>query len=220
MLVSSPDKVFGRSLENGQQVPRLAEADTSSSAEDDMGVDAWLLKERIIYISGEITAELAGTVTSQLLYLNAQAPERDIYLYINSVGGEITAGLAIYDTMRSLRSNVVTVCLGEASSMASILLAGGTRGKRVALANSRVMIHQPMSGVAGQASDIAIEAKEIIYLRNLLNRLLAELTGQPLKRIELDTDRDFFMSAQEARTYGIVDQIVNRLPSSSYPLPK
>jgi ATP-dependent Clp protease protease subunit len=160
---------------------------------------------------------MAESVVSQLLYLDSQAPEKDIYLYINSGGGGINAGLAIYDTMRSLRSQVVTVSLGEASSMASFLLAGGTKGKRLALPNSRIMIHQPLGGANGQASDLAIVAKEILYLRSLLNRLLAEFTGQPLKRIEADTDRDFYMSAEEAKAYGIIDKVLSKLPSRSYP---
>ncbi|MGQ9869479.1 ATP-dependent Clp protease proteolytic subunit [Leptodesmis sp.] len=130
-----------------------------------------------------------------MLYLDRKSPGKDIYLYINSSGGDITAGLAIYDTIRSLQSDVVTVGLGEASSMASILLASGTKGKRVASPHTRIMIHQPWSGVTERASDIAIEAKEILYLRSLLNRLLSEMTGQPLKRIEVDTDRDFYMFA-------------------------
>lgn len=160
---------------------------------------------------------MAEAVIAQLLYFDSQAPGKDIYLYINSSGGEVTAGLSMYDTMRSLRSNVVTVCLGEASSMASILLAGGTKGKRLALPNSRIMIHQPSTGVQGLASDIAIEAKEILYLRGVLNRLLVESTGQPLKRIETDTDRDFFMSAEQAKAYGIIDQVIKKLPSASHP---
>lgn len=160
---------------------------------------------------------MAEHIVSRLLYLDSQAPGKDIYLYINSSGGEIEAGLAIYDTMRSLRSNIVTVSLGEASSMASILLAGGTKGKRLALPNARIMIHQPFTGVQGLASDIAIEAKEILYLRGVLNRLLAESTGQPLKRIEVDTDRDFYLSAEQAKAYGLIDKVINKLPSASRP---
>lgn len=185
----------------------------------ELGTGEWLSQERIVFISHEITADLAERVIGQLLFLDAQAPGQDIYLYINSLGGDVNAGLAIYDVMRSLRSSIVTVTLGQASSMASILLAGGTKGKRLALPNTRVMIHQPSSYGAGvQASDIAIEAKEIVYLRSKLNQLLVESTGQPLKRIETDTDRDFYLSAQEAKAYGLVDQVVNRLPSASNPL--
>lgn len=160
---------------------------------------------------------MAENIIAQLLFLDAQAPGKDIYLYINSSGGDITAGLAMYDTMRSLRSNVVTVSLGEASSMASLLLAGGTKGKRFALPNSRIMIHQPLGGTWGQASEIAIAAKEILYLRSVLNRLLAESTGQPLKRIEVDSDRDFYLSAEQAKAYGIIDKVVSKLPSASRP---
>jgi len=163
---------------------------------------------------------VAEATIFQLIYLDHQAPGKEIYLYLNSPGGEIASGLAIYDTLRSLRSPLVTVSLGESSSMASLLLAAGTKGKRFALSNTRIMIHQPLDGVEGQASDLAIRAKEILYLKSLLNRLLAELTGQPLKRIEVDTDRDFYLSAQEAKAYGLVDQVVNHLPSGSYPLGK
>ncbi|MBM0741841.1 ATP-dependent Clp protease proteolytic subunit [Phormidium sp. CLA17] len=197
--------------ETPKAAPSESDRDTSAS------VDEWLSDERIVFVSGEIVPEMAEAVIAQLLYFDSQAPGKDIYLYINSSGGEVTAGLSMYDTMRSLRSNVVTVCLGEASSMASILLAGGTKGKRLALPNSRIMIHQPSTGVQGLASDIAIEAKEILYLRGVLNRLLVESTGQPLKRIETDTDRDFFMSAEQAKAYGIIDQVIKKLPSASHP---
>lgn len=220
------DRATGQTSEEIDPTFKLAQVfKSNTSSEDDqqinVGVDEWLLKERIVALSGEVTYDSAERVVTQLLFLDAKAPGTDIYLYINSSGGDITSGLAIYDVMRSLRSNVVTVSLGESSSMASLLLAGGTRGKRLALPSSRIMIHQPLSyGVSGQASDIEISAKEILYARTILNRLLAELTGQPLKRIVVDTDRDFFMSAQEAKDYGIVDKVVNRLPSASRPLDK
>ncbi|MEB3280775.1 MAG: ATP-dependent Clp protease proteolytic subunit [Lyngbya sp.] len=184
----------------------------------ELGVEQWLLRERIVILTGEITSESAQRIVFQLIYLDRKAPGTDIYLYINSEGGHITSGLAIYDTIRSLQSDVVTVSVGESSSMASFLLASGTKGKRFALPNSRIMIHQPVWGVFGQASEVEIAAKEILYLKNLLNRLLAELTGQSLRQIEIDTDRDFFMSAQEAKIYGIVDKVVNQLPSASHPL--
>lgn len=194
---------------------------SESCRDDNGGMSEWLLRERVVMISGEIEPEMAENVILQLLYLNAQAPTKDIYVYINSPGGEISAGMAIYDVMRSLRADVVTVSLGEASSMATFLLAGGTKGKRLALQNSRIMIHQPLNwGVQGQASDIAIAAKEILYHRGNLNRMLADFTGQSLKRIETDSDRDFFMSAQEARSYGIVDDVVKKLPSASFPMEK
>ena len=212
---------FGKNFQRSQpklnqtEIPKAAPSDSDRGA--NRSVDEWLSSERIVFISGEINAEMAEHVVSQLLYLDSQAPGKDIYLYITSGGGDIKPGLAIYDTMRALRSNVVTVSLGEASSMASFLLAGGTRGKRLALPNSRIMIHQPLGGTWGQASEIAIAAKEILYLRSLLNRLLAEFTGQPLKRIEVDSDRDFFMSAEQAKAYGIIDKVINKLPSASHP---
>ncbi len=180
-------------------------------------VSEWLLNERVIVLSKEIDEDVAESVIPQLLYLDRKAPGKDIYLYINSPGGDITSGMAIYDAMRSLKSDVVTVSIGEASSMASILLAGGTKGKRFALPNSRIMIHQPWGGVDGQATDVAIEAKEILYQKKQLNRLLADFTGQPLQRIDVDTDRNFYMSAQEAKVYGIVDKVITQLPSNSRP---
>lgn len=180
-------------------------------------VGEWLLNERVIVLSTEIDEEVAESVIPQLLYLDRKAPGKDIYLYINSPGGDITSGMAIYDAMRSLKSDVVTVSMGEASSMASILLAGGTKGKRFALPNSRIMIHQPLGGTWGQATAVEIEVKELLYLKKQLNGLLAGFTGQPLKRIELDTERDFYMSAQEAKAYGIVDKVITQLPSDSRP---
>lgn len=227
----TPQSAFGHSasvpigpapqpMPNPQPV-NLAQSDshTEPPSSHDLGLDEWLKKERIVMLSGEIGPELAQAIIAQLLYLDAQAPGKDIYIYINSPGGEIASGMAIYDTMQALRSPIVTVTLGEASSMASVLLAGGTKGKRFALPNARIMIHQPLSGVQGQASDIAIEAKEVLYLKGSLNQLLANLSGQPLKRVELDTDRDFYMSAQEAKAYGLVDQVLNHLPSALRPLP-
>lgn len=193
-------------------------APTGSHTDVEVGLSEWLDQERVVFITGEIDPNLAELVISRMLYLDHKASGKPIYLYINSPGGDITAGLAIYDAIRSLQSEVVTVGLGEVSSMASLLLASGTKGKRVALPSTRIMIHQPWSGVTGQASDIAIEAKEILYHRSVLNRMLSELTGQPLKRIEVDTDRDFYMSAQEAKAYGIVDQTINHLPSTTRPL--
>jgi ATP-dependent Clp protease, protease subunit len=200
---------------NQTEAPKVGQPD--SDRKNSSNVGEWLSGERIVFITGEIDAAMAESVIAQLLYLDSQAPGKDIYLYINSGGGSITAGLAIYDTMRALRSNVVTVSLGEASSMASLLLAGGTQGKRLALPNSRIMIHQPLGGTSGQASEIAIEAKEILYLRSRLNQLLAESTGQPLKKIEGNTDRNLYMSADQAKAYGIIDKVVNKLPSASQP---
>jgi ATP-dependent Clp protease, protease subunit len=182
-------------------------------------VSEWLLNERTIVISKKIDDELAETIIPQLLYLDRKASGKDIYLYINSPGGDITSGMAIYDAMRSLKSDVVTVSVGQSSSMASILLADGTKGKRFALPNSRIMIHQPLliGFYGGQATEVEIEAKEILYQRKQINSLLFGFTGQPLKRIEIDTERDFYMSAQEAKAYSIVDQVVNQLPSASRP---
>ncbi|MCB0303519.1 MAG: ATP-dependent Clp endopeptidase proteolytic subunit ClpP [Calditrichaeota bacterium] len=170
-----------------------------------------LLKERIIFLGTPIDDMISSLIIAQLLFLEADDPEKDIYLYINSPGGYVTAGMAIYDTMRYIRPDVVTTCMGQAASMGAILLAAGTKGKRFALPNSRVMIHQPMGGAEGQASDIEIHAKEILNMRQKLNNILVDATGQDIKRIEKDTDRNFFMSSQQALEYGIIDEIlVNR----------
>jgi ATP-dependent Clp protease protease subunit len=169
-----------------------------------------LLKERIVFLGTPIDDNIASLTIAQLLYLEAEDPEKDIYLYINSPGGVVTAGLAIYDTMQYIRPDVVTTCIGQAASMAAILLAAGARGKRFILPNSRVMIHQPLGGVEGQAADIDIHAQEILKMRERLNKILAERTGQPLERIEQDTDRNFFMTAEEAIAYGIADEILTR----------
>ena len=167
-----------------------------------------LLRDRVIFLGTEITDDVANVVVAQLLFLEADDPENDIHLYINSPGGSITAGLAIYDTMCFIRPQVHTTCIGQAASMGAWLLAAGQPGKRTALANARVMIHQPMGGARGQASDIDIQAKEILSLRERMNEILAELTGQAADRIALDTERDYHMSAEEALKYGIVDQVV------------
>ncbi len=167
-----------------------------------------LLKDRIIFLTSPIDDHVAGLVIAQMLYLETQDPEKDIYLYINSPGGQVTAGLAIYDTMQYIKPPVVTVGLGMAASMAAVLLAAGHPGKRLILPHSRVMIHQPWGGVQGQATDIEIEAREVSRLKKMLNEILARHTGQPLKKIERDTDRNFYMSAEEALRYGIVDRIV------------
>ncbi len=167
-----------------------------------------LLKDRIIFLTSPIDDHVAGLVIAQMLYLETQDPEKDIYLYINSPGGQVTAGLAIYDTMQYIKPSVVTVGLGMAASMAAVLLAAGHPGKRLILPHSRVMIHQPWGGVQGQATDIEIEAREVSRLKKMLNEILARHTGQPLKKIERDTDRNFYMSAEEAVRYGIVDRIV------------
>ena len=167
-----------------------------------------LLKDRIIFVDGEINDLTADLVVAQILFLESQNADKDISMYINSPGGSVTAGLAIYDTMQYVKSDIQTICMGQAASMAAILLAGGTKGKRYALPSSRVMIHQPFGGVQGQASDISIHTKEIIRLKNLSIQYLADHTEKPLEQIKADIERDFFMSAQEAVEYGIIDHIM------------
>lgn len=167
-----------------------------------------LLKERIIFLHEPIDDNIANLVISQLLFLEAEDSERDIYLYINSPGGVVTAGMAIYDTMQFIKSKVSTICMGQAASMGAFLLAAGEEGKRYALPNARIMIHQPLGGAQGQAADIEIQAKEIIRIKKFLNEILAKRTGQSIKKIEKDTDRDFFMSAEEAKTYGLIDEVI------------
>jgi len=167
-----------------------------------------LLKDRIVFVSGVIEDNLANSIVAQLLHLEGEDPERDIYMYINSPGGVISSGLAIYDTMQYIKPSVCTICIGQAASMAAVLLTAGQPGKRTALANSRVMIHQPMGGAQGQASDIEIQAKEILYLRTRMNDILQKHTGQPLDKIIADTDRNYFMSAAEACEYGLIDEVI------------
>lgn len=172
-----------------------------------------LLKDRIIFLGGPINEDVANVVVAQLLFLEADDPEKDVYLYINSPGGSITAGLAIYDTMQYIRSDVQTICIGMAASMGAFLLAAGAKGKRTALPNSEILIHQPLiagSGLSGQATEIEIHAKQLLKIKGKLNKILAERTGQPLENIERDTDRDFYMSALEAEEYGIVDQVLEK----------
>jgi ATP-dependent Clp protease protease subunit len=169
-----------------------------------------LLKERIVFIVGAIDDYMANLVVAQLLFLEAENPDKDINLYINSPGGVITSGLSIYDTMKFIKPDVSTMCIGQAASMGAFLLCAGAKGKRYALPNARVMIHQPSGGAQGQASDIEIQAREILYLRERLNRLMAEHTGQPVEKIARDVERDFFMNAEAAKEYGLVDQIYER----------
>jgi ATP-dependent Clp protease protease subunit len=170
-----------------------------------------LLKDNIIFIGTPIDDNVSNLVTAQLLFLEAEDPERDISLYINSPGGSITAGLAIYDTIQFIRPDVTTICVGQAASMGALLLTAGSKGKRFALPNSRILIHQPsMGGLSGQASDIDIHAKEILRLRAICNKILSEHTGQPLEKIEHDVDRDYIMTAEESKQYGIVDQVIVR----------
>jgi ATP-dependent Clp protease protease subunit len=167
-----------------------------------------LLKDRIVFVGTAIDDEISNLIIAQMLFLQGEDAEKDIHFYINSPGGSVTAGLAIYDTMQYLKCDVTTYCVGQAASMAAVLLAAGTKGKRFALPNARIMIHQPWGGVQGQASDISIQAKEILRLRDNLNAILAAHTGKSLEMISRDTDRDFFMSAEESRVYGLVDQVV------------
>ena len=167
-----------------------------------------LLKDRIIMLSGEIEDHMASLIVSQLLFLEAEDPEKDIYLYINSPGGVVTAGMSIYDTMNYIRPDVVTICMGQAASMGAFLLSSGAKGKRYALPHARIMIHQPLGGAQGQATDIAIQAKEILRMKEELNSILAKNTGQDVKTIEEDTDRDNFMSAQESKEYGMIDEVL------------
>jgi ATP-dependent Clp protease protease subunit len=170
-----------------------------------------LLKDSIIFLGTPIDDNVANVVTAQLLFLEAEDPEKDIHVYINSPGGSISAGMAIYDTMQYIRPNVSTICIGQAASMGALLLAAGTSGKRFALPNSRILIHQPsMSGLAGQATDIDIHAKEILRLREAMNRILSKHTGQDLERIEKDVERDYIMTAEQAKEYGVVDQVILR----------
>ena len=169
-----------------------------------------LLKDRIIMLSDEVNDVTASLIVSQMLFLEAEDPDKDIQLYINSPGGSVTSGFAIYDTMQYVKCDVSTICIGMAASMGAFLLAAGTKGKRFALPNSEIMIHQPLGGARGQATDIKIHAEQILKIKGRLNKILSERTGQPLDRIERDTERDFFMSAEEAKTYGIVDEVMAR----------
>ena len=169
-----------------------------------------LLRERIIFLVGPVTDQTANLVVAQMLFLESENPDKDIFLYINSPGGSVSAGLSIYDTMQFVKPDVSTLCMGMAASMGAFLLSAGAKGKRFALPNSRVMIHQPSGGAQGQATDIEIQAREILKLRESLNSIMAERTGQPLDKIKADSERDFFMSAPEARDYGLIDQVLER----------
>ncbi len=177
-----------------------------------------LLRERIVFLGQPVTDEVANNIVAQLLFLEAEDAEKDIYLYINSPGGSVYAGMGIFDTMNYIRPDVSTICLGLAASMGAFLLSAGAKGKRASLPHSRIMIHQPSGGAQGQATDIAIQAKEIIKTKRRLNQYLADSTGQPLERIEEDTERDFFMSAEEAVTYGLIDRVISNRPSVVKPV--
>jgi len=176
-----------------------------------------LLRERIIFLGTAIDGQVADSIVAQLLYLDAEDPEKDVQIYINSPGGSVTAGMAIYDTIQQIRPSVVTICFGLAASMGAFLLCAGTKGKRLSLPSSRIMIHQPLGGAQGQAVDIAIQAKEILYHKNRLNQLIAFHTGQPIERVEADTERDFYMSAQEAQEYGLIDDVIEQHSLSVHP---
>ena len=185
------------------------------SGQGDRAFDIYsrLLRERIIFLGTDVNDQVADALVAQMLFLEADDPEKDIQLYINSPGGSVTAGLAIYDTMKQVSPDVITICYGLAASMGAFLLSGGTKGKRLALPNSRIMIHQPLGGAQGQAVEIEIQAKEILYLKDTLNSLLAEHTGQNIQTISEDTDRDHFLSPQEAVEYGLIDKVVSNLNS-------
>src|SRR5690554_3166800 len=182
----------------------------TSRGERSYDIYSRLLKERIVFLGGEINNVVADLIVAQLLYLEAEDPDKDIQLYINSPGGSITAGFAIYDTMQHVKADIQTICVGMAASMGAFLLAAGTKGKRFALPNSEIMIHQPLGGTQGQATDIKIRTEWLLKLKGRLNSILSENTGQPLEKIERDTERDFFMSAEEAKLYGIVDEVMIR----------
>jgi ATP-dependent Clp protease protease subunit len=188
-------------------IPMVVEQ--SGRGERSYDIYSRLLKERVVFLVGPVNDMSANLVVAQLLFLEAENPDKDIFLYINSPGGSVTAGLAIYDTMQFIKPDVATLCIGQAASMGAFLLTAGAAGKRSCLPNSRVMIHQPMGGFQGQASDIEIHAKEILFLRSRLNGILAKHTGQPVETIERDTDRDNFMSAEQSLSYGIIDKVIS-----------
>ncbi|MCD5405218.1 MAG: ATP-dependent Clp endopeptidase proteolytic subunit ClpP [Desulfotomaculum sp.] len=182
--------------------------DQTSRGERAYDIYSRLLKDRIIFLGAPIDDSIANLVIAQLLFLEAEDPDKDIHLYINSPGGIITAGMAIYDTMQYIRPKVSTICLGQAASMASFLLASGAKGKRFALPYSRIMIHQPLGGVQGQATDIDIHAREILRMKDILNKLISKHTGQPIEKVTADVERDYFMSAEQAKEYGIIDEVI------------
>jgi len=205
------------SLNNSHDISNLTESalvpmvvEQTAKGERSYDIYSRLLKERVIFLCGQVEDHMANLIVAQLLFLESESTEKDIYLYINSPGGSVTAGLAIYDTMQFIKPNVSTVCIGQAASMGAFLLSGGEKGKRYCLPNSRVMIHQPLGGFQGQASDFEIHAKEILYIKEKLNRLMADHTGQPYDKVAEDTDRDNFLSAESAVEYGLVDAILSQ----------
>ncbi len=199
-------------VQNLGLVPMVIEQ--SARGERAYDIYSRLLKERVIFVVGPIEDHMANLIVAQLLFLESENPDKDIHLYINSPGGSVTAGMAIYDTMQFIQSSVSTMCIGQAASMGAVLLAGGEKGKRFCLPHSRVMIHQPLGGFQGQATDIEIHAKEILLIREKLNQVLANHTGQSLEKISQDTDRDNFMSAEAAVEYGLIDEVLSSRPSS------
>jgi ATP-dependent Clp protease protease subunit len=194
--------------QNIGMIPMVVE--TSGRGERAYDIYSRLLKERVVFLVGEVNDHSANLIVAQMLFLESENPDKDIHFYINSPGGSVTAGMAIYDTMQFIKPNISTLCIGQAASMGSFLLAAGEKGKRFCLPNSRVMIHQPMGGFRGQASDIEIHAREILYLKQRLNQMLAQHTGQSIETIERDTDRDNFMSAGDSVKYGLVDQVLEK----------
>lgn len=204
---------YAVAITNSGLVPIVVEQ--SARGERSYDIYSRLLKERVIFLVGQVEDHMANLVVAQLLFLESENPDKDIHLYINSPGGSVTAGMSIYDTMQFIKPDVSTMCIGQAASMGALLLAGGAAGKRYCLPHSRVMIHQPLGGFQGQASDIEIHAREILSIRGKLNQVLAHHTGQPLEIIERDTDRDNFMNGDEAVKYGLIDQVMNRRGESS-----
>ena len=191
-------------------VPMVVEQ--TSRGERSYDIFSRLLKDRIIMLNGEVNDASASLIVAQLLFLESEDPDKDIYLYINSPGGSITSGMAIYDTMQYIKPDVSTICIGMAASMGAFLLAAGAKGKRLALPNSEIMIHQPLGGTRGQATDIEIHAKRILKMKDTLNQILSERTGQPLEKIQMDTERDNFMSSIEAKEYGLIDEVITNRP--------
>lgn len=191
-----------------QLIPMVVEQ--SPRGERAYDIYSRLLKDRIIFVGTPITDDVANVLIAQMLFLEAENPDKEIFIYINSPGGVVTAGLALYDTIQYIKPEVSCICMGQAASMGALLLTAGTRKKRFALPNARIMIHQPLGGVQGQATDIGIQAEEIMRMKGRLNELLAKHTGQPIKKIEKDTDRDFFMTAQQAKEYGLIDEVIEK----------
>ena len=216
MLMSAHNDAQGmqytQSAPQAALVPMVVEQ--SSRGERSFDIFSRLLRERVIFLTGQVEDHMANLIVAQLLFLEAENPDKDIHLYINSPGGSVSAGLAIFDTMNFIKPEVSTICMGGAYSMGSFLLAAGEKGKRYALANSRVMIHQPSGGAQGQATDIEINAREILKTRARLNEILAERTGQPVEKIEKDVERDYWLDAKEAKEYGLVDEVLERRPDS------